>query len=157
MVRVERGRDELCARPLLISMEVVQNSPGTWCSLEVLRRVFANLHNALDDTRMDLWRGGCDGHESAKAAPADHPEEPRASCSRHFLTQRKRAAYRLSQILLGPWEACSRATLRRVARSAIQSTSIVSFTSLFPLSMTPVKLLKQPLPFSTSRASSLAC
>src|SRR5262249_28730505 len=46
---------------LLISMEVVQNRSGTWCSLEVLRRMLANLHNALDDTRMDLGIGGVMG------------------------------------------------------------------------------------------------
>jgi len=61
LVRVERGRDKPCARPLLISMQVVQNRSGTWCSLEVLRRVFAHLLNPLDETSRDLGIGAVMG------------------------------------------------------------------------------------------------
>ena len=46
---------------LLISMQVVQNRSGTWCSLEVLRRVFANLLNPLDETSRDLGIGAVMG------------------------------------------------------------------------------------------------
>jgi hypothetical protein len=59
--------------------------------------------------------------------------------------QLKGTTQSVSQLLLGPRKTCSRAKLRRVARSAIHSTSIVSLTCAFFLSVTPVKPLKQSI------------
>src|SRR6266567_2141846 len=74
---------------------------------------------------------GCDGHESAKTAPADHRPEPLAIASATGfpqLKERPTASARSCWVHSG----CSRARLRRVARSAIQSTSIVASPRFFP-------------------------
>src|SRR5215472_17946282 len=58
--RGARKRETLCLQ-LMVTREVVENRSRPWRPLEVLRRVFANLHNPLDDTRMDLGIGGVMG------------------------------------------------------------------------------------------------
>src|SRR5215469_17028190 len=105
----------------------------------MLRWMLANLHNALDDTGMDLWIRGMMGARVRE----QHLQVIQRSLPQSLqplLDPTQRAAHSVSQILVGPREACSRARLRRVARSAIHSTSIVSFTS-FPLTMMLVKPL----------------
>jgi hypothetical protein len=42
----------------LVSMKIAENRSRPWRSMKVLRRMFANLYNPLDDPRMDLWVGG---------------------------------------------------------------------------------------------------
>jgi hypothetical protein len=60
--RAGRTRKGLALRlQLLVTMEIIEDRFRPWRSVEVLRRVLANLHNVLDDTRMDLWIGGVMG------------------------------------------------------------------------------------------------
>ena len=95
------GKGQALRLQLLVAMQVIQNRPGTWCRLPVLRRVLANLFNPLDDTRMDLWIGGVMGTRARE----QHLQIIWGSISQSLqplFDPAQGAAHRLSQILLGP-------------------------------------------------------
>ena len=135
--------------------QIVQNRSGPRCALEVLRRVFANLFNPVDDTRMDLGRGAVMGTRVRK----QHLQIIGRSLSQSLQPlafPNSKSDPSLSEILLGP--------LGMFTGQAAQSGPIgdpIDFHDelhlTFSLSMISVKPFKQPLPFFTLRASSLAC
>jgi hypothetical protein len=149
---------EMLRLQLLVTREVVENCSRPWRPVEVLRRVFANLHNVLDDTRMDLWIRGVMGprvreqHLQIIGGSYSQSLEP-------LLDPAQATAEGGGSILLGPRKACSWARLRRLARSAIHSTSMVSLTHVFFLqcgSWEVSQAISSSF-FLMHKASSLAC
>jgi hypothetical protein len=133
------------SQQLLVAMEVVENRSWPWRPLEVLRRVFTNLHNPLHNTGMDLWIGGVMGSRLRE----QHLQIIGRSCSQSLqplFHPTQGATQSVSEILLGP--------LRMFMGQAAESGPIgdpFDFHSelhlpFFP-SMTPVKPHTQPLSF----------